>query len=86
MSENDDARDPDELVERIDTGASAQVEITRGTGTRDQEKWRLKGKGDDAEQALAELRRELRDVFPVEDDEPLGEQVRNFQPELEEDE
>lgn len=77
---SEDEREPDELVERIGTGASVQVEITRGTGTRDQDKWRVKGKGEDAGQALAELREQLESVFPVDEDEPLGEQVRAFQP------
>jgi hypothetical protein len=48
--------------------ARANVGITRGTGTRDQEKYDLKARGDDAEAAAAELddllaELEDRDVF-----------------------
>jgi len=48
--------------------ARANVGITRGTGTRDQEKYDLKARGDDAEAAAEELDEllselEERDVF-----------------------
>lgn len=69
----------DETVERYDTGASMSVDISRGTGTRDQEKWSLKGKGRDAEEAIEELETQL-DAF----EERLAERVRNIQPEVDE--
>ena len=68
----------DETVERYDTGASVSVDVSRGTGTRDQEKWTFKGKGRSAEEALAELETQL-DAF----EERLAERVRNIQPEVE---
>jgi len=48
--------------------ARANLGITRGTGTRDQEKYDLKARGDDAEAAAEELddlisELEERDVF-----------------------
>lgn len=71
-----------EHVRRTDEGASIEVDITRGTGTRDQEKWKLKGKGATATEALAELQQMLNEVVPrdVTTDEALGDQVRDFQP------
>jgi hypothetical protein len=80
-----DKNDDVERIERTDTGASVQVDVTRGTGTRNQEKWRLKGKGENATMALQELKRELKEVFgEPEPGTPLAEQLRNFQPEVEE--
>jgi hypothetical protein len=78
--------DPDEIVENISTGASISVDITRGQGTRDQEKWKLKGKGESASVAIEELREQLEAVLGDLDDSELGEQVRKFQPEMEDDE
>jgi hypothetical protein len=57
------------------------VDITRGTGTRDQEKWKLKGKGRNAEEALGELETELDEL-----EERLANRVRNIQPEVSDDE
>lgn len=85
MSDGTDSTEPDERVQRTDVGASAAVEITRGTGTRDQEKYKLKGKGEGAEEAVEELRRVVDEVFETDRDEPLGDQVREFQPEIGED-
>ena len=70
----------DEHVKRTDEGASIEVGITRGTGTRDQEKWKIKGKGATAEQALSEFRRELEAVVGPLTDGPYGDQVRAFDP------
>jgi hypothetical protein len=69
--------DADETVERYDTGASVSVDVSRGTGTRDQEKWTFKGKGRNAEEALDELETQLDDF-----EERLAERVRNIQPEV----
>lgn len=67
--------DADERVERTDVGASIEVSITRGTGTRDQEKYRIKGKGADAAQALGEFEEMLADV-----EEEYAERIRALQP------
>lgn len=72
-----------EKVERVDTGASISVKIQRGSGTRDSESWKLKGKGESASVAIEELRKQLEAVLGDLDDSELGEQVRNFQPESE---
>lgn len=76
-----ESREADEVIERTDEGASVSVDITRGTGTRDQEKWTVKGKGSTAEGALANLLEDLEAVVgDLDPDEPLAEQVRGFQP------
>jgi hypothetical protein len=72
--------DPDEVVERTDVGASIEATITRGTGTRDQEKWRIKGKGRDADEAIDEFETQLDQL---EDD--LADRVRSLQPEQDQD-
>lgn len=69
-----------EHIRRTDEGASVELAITRGTGTRDQDKWKLKGKGENAEEAITELRQELRDIMGIDTSEPLADQVRDFQP------
>jgi len=78
---SDEPIDADETVERYDTGASMSVELKRGTGTRDQDKWELKGKGRDAEEAIAELETQLDEL-----EERLADRVRNIQPEVSDDE
>lgn len=76
--------DPDEVIERYDRGLSVEADITRGTGTRDQEKWKVKGKGRTADKAIAELLIALADLIgDIDPDEPLAQQVREFQPEPE---
>ena len=60
MSESDS--NDVERVERTDVGASLQVEFKRGTGTRDQDKWTIKGKGDTHEQAIEEFETQLEQV------------------------
>ncbi|AFH21467.1 hypothetical protein OSG_eHP1_00185 [environmental Halophage eHP-1] len=81
-STNDsDTPDADKVVERRDVGASVSVDITRGTGTRDQEKWSIKGKGRNADAAIAELTKQLEEIVGVlSDDEPMASQARSFQP------
>lgn len=64
-----------EQIERTDVGGSIQVTFQRGTGTDNRDTWRVKGKGDTAERAIAEFREELdavREEFVTE--------VRNIQP------
>jgi hypothetical protein len=70
MTDNEDA----DHVVRTDEGASIETKIKRGTGTRDQEEFRLKGKGEDAEQALDEFETLLDAV-----EEDIADRVRNLQ-------
>ena len=74
-------REPDERVERTDVGASIEVAATRGTGTRDQEKWKIKGKGSTAGEALAEFE-EVLEAYEAE----YSDRVRAIQPEEADDE
>jgi len=74
-----------EHVKRTDEGASIQAEITRGTGTRDQEKWRIKGKGETAVQAIEEFRQSYRDVIGEDPAGSLAEHARQFDPQRDQD-
>ena len=70
-----DEADVTERVERTDVGASIEVTITRGTGTRDQEKIKAKTKGEtvsDARDDMDELRPWIRE---------FADDVRSWQPE-----
>lgn len=70
-------------TDHVDAGASARVEITRGTGTRDQEKYRLEGSGEDAHEALDELKTMVEDITGAHPDDYVGstgDQLRTFQP------
>jgi len=73
MSEEDDV----ERVERTDVGASLAVEFKRGTGTRDQDKWTVKGKGENAEEAIENFERELEEV-----EDEFAQRVRDLQVEV----
>jgi len=66
------------LVERSDVGASMSVDITRGTGTRDQEKYSLKGKGKTAEDAIDEFEKQLEAL-----EQRFAQRIRNLQIEVE---
>jgi len=46
--------DPDR-IERTDIGASVEARLKRGTGTRDEEMIKIKGKGETAEEAADEF-------------------------------
>ena len=76
-TDTEQPRDADnvEHVERSDVGASIEVSATRGTGTRDQEKFKLKGKGATAEEALAEFET-LLEKYETE----YSDRVRDIQP------
>ena len=66
-----------EYVERSDVGVSLTVKLTRGTGTRDQDKIVAKAKGktlEDAREDMEILREYIRD---------LAEDARQIQPEEE---
>ena len=75
LGELSEKRTSDKTIERYDTGASVSVDVSRGTGTRDQEKWTFKGKGRNAQEALEELETQL-DAF----EQHFAERVRNIQP------
>lgn len=75
MNDNDN-NDPTETVERFDTGASISVTLKRGTGTRDQDKWTIKGKGRTSGQALKEFDDQLQEL-----EDELADRVRALQPE-----
>ena len=49
----EDDLDADQVVERTDTGVSITTTLTRGTGTRDQDKHVLKAKGHSLPDAIA---------------------------------
>lgn len=70
---------PAERVERTDRGGSIEATFKRGTGTRDEDKWRIKGKGATAGEAIRHFERELEAV-----EEELAERVRNLQVEIDE--
>lgn len=65
-------------VERSDVGASMSVDITRGTGTRDQEKYSIKGKGKTAEDAIEEFEKQLEAI-----ENEFAQRIRNLQVEVE---
>jgi hypothetical protein len=65
-------------VERSDVGASMSVDITRGTGTRDQEKYSIKGKGKNAEEAIKEFETQLEAI-----EQKFAQRIRNLQVEVE---
>lgn len=69
-----------ERVERSDVGASLAVEFKRGTETRDQDKWTVKGKGKTAEEAIENFERELEEV-----EDEFAQRVRDLQVEVVED-
>ena len=72
MSEGDVDR-----VQRTDVGASLAVEFKRGTGTRDQDKWTIKGKGETAAEAINNFERELEEV-----EDKFAQRVRDLQVEV----
>jgi len=76
-----DEPEPTETVERYDTGASISVTLKRGTGTRDQDKWTIKGKGRTSGQALREFDKQLQEV-----EAELADRVRALQPNADESE
>lgn len=77
MSEND--TDPDQLVERTDTGVSITTTLKRGTGTRDEDKHVLKAKGHTLVDAISKHKRGMK-YFETE----VVDRARALQPEDEE--
>jgi hypothetical protein len=73
-TQNSEREAPTEYVERSDVGVSLTVKLTRGTGTRDQDKIVAKAKGktlEDAREDMEILRRYIHD---------LAEDARQIQP------
>jgi hypothetical protein len=73
-TENTERQAPTEYVERSDVGVSLTVKLTRGTGTRDQDKIVAKAKGktlEDAREDMEILREYIHD---------LAEDARQIQP------
>ena len=68
--------EPDERIERTDVGASIEVALKRGTGTRDEDKPRLKAKGATVAETVEDFD-ELLTAY----EERFAERVRNLQPE-----
>lgn len=78
-SENSTEATPETThVERSDVGASMSVDITRGTETRDQEKYSIKGKGKTAEDAIEEFEKQLEAI-----ENEFAQRIRNLQVEVE---
>jgi len=75
--QNRERQAPTEYAERSDVGVSLTVKLTRGTGTRDQDKITAKVKGktlEDAREDMETLREYIHD---------LAEDTRQIQPEEE---
>lgn len=73
-TENTERQAPTEYVERTDVGVSLTVKLTRGTGTRDQDKLTAKVKAktlDEAREDMETLREYIHD---------LAEDARQIQP------
>ena len=76
---NSERQTPTEYVERSDVGVSLTVKLTRGTGTRDQDKIVAKAKGKTLEDArkdmeilreyIHDLAEDARGIQPAEEDE-----------------
>ena len=73
-TENSERQTPTEYVERSDVGVSLMVKLTRGTGTRDQDKVTAKVKAKTLEEARVDM--ETLRVYIHN----LAEDVRQIQP------
>ena len=80
MTESDSNSDVDSTEKVINTTEKVQfgVDVTRGTGTRDQEKWKLRATGETAEEALAEFEQLVAALHGG-----YGDQLRSFDPDKE---
>ncbi|MBX0305737.1 DUF7389 domain-containing protein [Haloarcula salinisoli] len=70
----DDTANP-ERIERTDVGASIEVRLKRGTDTRDEDQFTIKGKGATAEEAASEFEF-LLEKYEAE----YSDRCRNIQP------
>ncbi|MDS0296690.1 DUF7389 domain-containing protein [Halogeometricum luteum] len=73
-TENSERQAPTEYVERSDVGVSLTVKLTRGTGTRDQDKVTAKVKA----KTLEEAREDMETLRAYIHD--LAEDIRQMQP------
>lgn len=73
-TENSERQTPTEYVERSDVGVSLTVKLTRGTGTRDQDKVTAKVKAKTLEEAREDMET-LREYIH-----DLAEDARQIQP------
>jgi len=79
--QNRERQAPTEYVERSDVGVSLTVKLTRGTGTRDQDKITAKVKGktlEDAREDMETLREDMETLREYIHD--LAEDARQIQP------
>jgi hypothetical protein len=79
-TESEATQDTVEKVERIDTGCSIEAKLDRGTGTRDQDRVRIKAKGETAAETIEEFY-ELMSEYETE----ISGRLRDIQPERDED-
>ncbi|GCF16174.1 hypothetical protein Harman_41090 [Haloarcula mannanilytica] len=70
-----------EKVERTDTGCSMEAKLDRGTGTRDQDRVRIKAKGETAAETIEEFYEVLAEY-----DTEISDRLRDIQPERDEEE
>ncbi|QLG29955.1 hypothetical protein HUG10_20365 (plasmid) [Halorarum halophilum] len=73
-TENSERQGPTEYVERSDVGVSLTVKLTRGTGTRDQDKITAKVKAKTLEEAREDMESLRRYIHA------LAEYARQIQP------
>lgn len=74
MSDDDDS----EKVTRTDVGASIEASLKRGSDPRDQDKVKIKAKGETASEAIDEFDELLREY-----EEEYGTRLRNIDPDRE---
>lgn len=75
MTDDETNFDSEEKIVNTTEKVSFGVDLTRGNGTRDQEKYKLRATGETAEDALAEFE-QLVDALHSE----YGDQLRSFDP------
>ena len=78
MTGNGDNFDSEEKIVITTEKVSFGVDLTRGNGTRDQEKWKLRATGETAEEALAEFEQLVAALHGG-----YGDQLRSFDPDKE---
>lgn len=69
-----------ERVRRTDHGLSIQAKISRGSGTRDSEEYRVKAKGETSEEALRYFEEGIQEI-----ETEYAERLRGMQPDADED-
>jgi len=76
MPDEDPDPDTSEKVTRTDVGASIEATLKRGDSTRDEDRFKIKAKGENAEEAIDEFDKLLREY-----EEEYGTRLRNIDPE-----